>query len=49
MHTFNIGTLPLVITSYVSPAGNHSVRIVSSGTEDTVAYVISDTVEPTGK
>ena len=41
----------MVITSNinVSPAGNHSVRIVTNtGTEDTVSYIISDTVEPTG-
>ena len=52
--TFNgklsIGTLPLVITSDVSPAGNYSVRIVaSSDAEDTVSYIISDTADPTGK
>ena len=42
--------LPLVITKDVSPTGTHSVRIVaSSGVEDTVPYVISDTpgVQPT--
>jgi hypothetical protein len=37
-------TLPLLITKDVSPTGTHSVRIVaSSGVEDTVPYVISDT------
>ena len=45
-----IGTLPLVITSDVSPLGNHSVRIVaSSGAEDTVSYTISDTADSTGQ
>ena len=41
--------LPLVITSDVSPVGNHSVRIVANNvsTEDTVSYIISDTAEPT--
>ena len=47
---WSIGTLPLVITSDVSPAGNHSVRIVASNdAEDTVSYIISDTADPTGK
>ena len=44
------GSLPLVLTSDVSPAGNHSVRIIASpGVEDIVSYIISDTAEPTGK
>ena len=44
------GILPLVVTSDVSPAGNHSVRIVASpGVEDTLSYTISDAAEPTGK
>ena len=47
---FSTGTLPLLITSDVSPAGNHSVRIVTSpGVEDTVSYTIRETAEPTGK
>ena len=49
-HIFSTGTLPLLITKDVSPTGTHSVRIVaSSGVEDTVPYVISDTpgVQPT--
>ena len=40
----------MLITKDVSPTGSHSVRIVaSSGVEDTVPYVISDTpgVQPT--
>ena len=52
--TFNgilsIGTLPLVITSDVSPAGNHSLRIVASNDkESTISYIISDTADSTGK
>ena len=48
--TLSIGTLPLVITSDVSPAGNYSVRIVAStGAKDTVSYIISDIADPTGK
>jgi hypothetical protein len=40
-------TLPLVLTSDVSPAGRHSVRIVTTtGAEDTVSYTISDTTDP---
>ena len=43
-HILSTGTLPLLITKDVSPTGTHSVRIVaSSGVEDTVPYVISDT------
>ena len=43
------GTLPLVMTSDVSPAGNYSVRIVANNVaEDTVSYIISDSAEPTG-
>ena len=38
------GFVPLVLTVNVSPPGGHSVRIVaSSGGEDTVSYIISDT------
>ena len=29
-YDFSTGTLPLVLTSDVSPVGNHSVRIVTS-------------------
>ena len=49
MAHFLTGTLPLVITSDVSPPGNHTVRIVANNVaEDTVSFNISDTAEPTG-
>ena len=50
MTNLSTGTLPLVMTSDVSPGGNHSVRIVdSSSGEDTVPYFINDAIKPSGK
>ena len=49
MAPFSTGTLPLVITSDVSPPGNYTVRIVANNVvEDIVSFNISDTAEPTG-
>ena len=37
-----VGRVPMVLTSIVSPPGNHSVRIVAStGGESTVPYYIA--------
>ena len=37
------------MTSDVSPAGHHAVRIVANNVaEDTVSFNISNTAEPTG-
>ena len=44
------GILPLVLSSDVSPAGNHTLRIVTNtSAEGTVVYTIRDTAEPTGE
>ena len=49
MAHFSTGTLPLVMTSDVSPPGNHTVRIVANNVvEDTVSFNISATAKPTG-
>ena len=50
MKHLSTGTLPLLLTSDVSPVGNHSVRNVVNNVnaEDTASYIISDTAEPTG-
>ena len=40
----------MVLSSDVSPAGNHTLRIVSNTSGvGTVVYTIRDTAEPTGE